>query len=194
MTPVKAFGTSDLFAVGIGFDLSGAYLLAQGLLLEPRLLLEKAQTRVGYNVASIVEGCRDRARGMVGVGSLVVGFVLQLVGYLASIENVQRGSGWSAEIVAVGLVAVAIGAVVLLAARPLVERETRRLVVRVAVESNDGYADVPLLSLAAHQLGEERRAGEPLGEALQRVYPLDGVKMAYSGGLEDDPGPVWPAR
>jgi hypothetical protein len=190
-----ALGTNDFFAAGIGFDIAGAYLLAQGLLLEPRLLLRTAQTRVGYNVARIVEGCRDRARAAVGLGALVVGFLLQLFGYLGSIGNLASGSGWQGELLALALVAAAIAGVVLLLAPQLIERETRRLVVEVALENTGGSAvDPVLLSLAAHRLGEERRVGEPLGDALRRVYPLDGLKLAFSGGLEEDRSSVWPAK
>lgn len=190
---MSALGTNDLFAAGIGFDIAGAYVLATGLMLEPRLLLEQGQSRWDYNIANIVEACRDRARGEVGISALVIGFLLQLLGYLASIENLKRGSGWQGELVALVLVAAAVGGVVLLVAPRVVERETRRLLVKVAKEHTGGSAADPvLLSLAAHQLGEERRVGEPLGDALRRVYPLDGVKLAYSGGLEDDNSPVWP--
>jgi hypothetical protein len=192
---MRALGTNDLFAVGIGFDLAGAYLLAQGLLLEPRLLLERAQMRVGYNIISIVEGCRDRARGAVGVAALVVGFLFQLLGYLASIENLEHGSGWPGELVALGFVAAAVGGTVLLFAPSAIDREIRRLLVQVARENAGGsVVDPVLLSLAAGRLGDKRRTGEPLGDALRRVYPLDGVKMAFSGGFEDDLGPGWPSR
>jgi hypothetical protein len=192
---VSALGTNDLFAAGIGFDLAGAYLLAKGLLLEPRLLLETAQMRAEYNVTRIVEGCRDRARGEIGVGALLLGFVLQLFGYLASIENVKHGSGWQAELIALGFVAAAVGGTVLLFAPRAIDRVTRRLLVQVARENTGGsVADPGLLSLAAGRLGEERRVGEPLGDALRRVYPLDGMSLAFSGGLEDDRSPVWPAR
>lgn len=174
---MESIGTSDLFAAGTGFDITGAVLLALGLLASPRLLLARGQAAIGFNSEAIVEACRDRARGIVGVIALSAGFVLQLVGYLASLENEPRGSGRTAVLVALLLAAAGVG-MTLMAARLYVGRAVRRLLVSVALVYNrEGRADAEFLVHAARHLGKEARGGESLAAFLRRVFPLDEVPL-----------------
>ena len=74
----------DAFIVGVAFDLLGGFLLASGLLADPRDMAHRASTFVGYNNAVVEREVRARTDGEAGLAMLVIGFVLQFVGYTAA--------------------------------------------------------------------------------------------------------------
>lgn len=83
---------TDLFLVGLAFDISGAILLAKGLLISPRAL-SKLNTWWGVSDGQHQDRCENRVAGEFGTGYLVVGFVFQAVGYSLDIAGVQGGTG-----------------------------------------------------------------------------------------------------
>jgi hypothetical protein len=106
---VSVVAYTDLFAAGLGFDITGAYLLATGL-------LTRADDFAGEFVASRntfawvnVRAAKDHADGRAGVIALCVGFLLQAVGYVLSIGGVAAHTeGARAALVALAFVAAAI--------------------------------------------------------------------------------------
>jgi hypothetical protein len=131
---------SDLFTVGVGFDLLGGFFLGRGLLASPREIVRRVGDRRfgGGNPALVVSQLKSRADGVIGLVLLGVGFVLQAGGYVVLIGGgaLQTGANRAAVaaglLVAAGMLALATG---LLAHRGL----TKRLVVEAArVEPESG--------------------------------------------------------
>jgi hypothetical protein len=83
---------TDLFLVGLAFDICGAVLLAKGLLISPRALY-KLNTYWGVGYGQHQDRCENRVDGEFGVGYLIVGFFLQAVGYSLDIAGVQSETG-----------------------------------------------------------------------------------------------------
>lgn len=81
---------SDLFVLGIGVELVGAWLLARGLLASPTVL--KSFSTVGaIGVGDVVDRARNRVDAAFGVVYLLIGFLAQLGGYLLQIAG-RHGS------------------------------------------------------------------------------------------------------
>jgi hypothetical protein len=85
---------ADLFLVGVVLDISGALLLAKGLLLSPRTL-SALNTNWGVGYGQHEDRCRNRVAGEFGVTYLTGGFVLQAVGYSLNIAGVPTNAGTS---------------------------------------------------------------------------------------------------
>jgi hypothetical protein len=83
---------ADLFLVGLAFDISGAILLAKGLLLTPRELA-MLHTNYGAGVGVHKDRCRNRVLGEFGVTYLTTGFVFQAVGYALQISGHHTATG-----------------------------------------------------------------------------------------------------
>lgn len=75
----------DIFVVGIGFDIAGAYLLAKGLLLSSEQIHELSSTYVGFSPRQIIGRADDKISSTVGVLGLIAGFVCQLIGYVLNL-------------------------------------------------------------------------------------------------------------
>jgi hypothetical protein len=111
-------GYTDLFAAGLGFDITGAVLVAKGLRTEPDAAVARMLAARNSFAAFTVRAAEDFADGKAGVFALVVGFVLQAVGYALSSGGVSRHTdGLSAAVVAVTCTAVAVAAAWFLARR-----------------------------------------------------------------------------
>ena len=134
---------TDLFIVGIGFDLSGAVLLAWGLLASPEDMVRFDMTFWGMS-GSIGRSIKDKVLGGIGVCYLVVGFLLQGVAYMLALADgtsVTRGSTRQAWIAAgVGVAAIAVSAGIARLAYPRLVKWQGRRAARVAV-FNTGFAD-----------------------------------------------------
>jgi len=76
---VTILSLDDVFTTGVAFDLLGGFLLARGLLADPRDMAHRASTRIGYNSAIVAREVRAQADGEAGLAMLVVGFLLQCV-------------------------------------------------------------------------------------------------------------------
>ena len=93
---MSVFALEDLFTVGLGFDIAGAYLLAKGLLATPsEIAKQRTFGYYSYNAPDTVAAARDRVDGSIGMRALLLGFLLQAVGYaigLATASNDEDGS------------------------------------------------------------------------------------------------------
>jgi hypothetical protein len=167
----------QLFAVGIGFDLAGAFLLARGLLASPRDIAQRTGTYFGSNTWATVSAAQDRVDAFGGLVALGVGFLFQAGGYVALLDHTFDPSPRLGKaIVGVGLAVLAFAVVVIAwraSRRPLVNRQ----VVEIAHYplDQDERLDLPLGPLL-QELG--RALGEPLGEGedsmsyLRRVFDV----------------------
>ena len=137
------FSLSDLFVVGIGFDLAGAFMLAKGLLMSPRQMLGGGLNAAGqgYSPATIYERARDFVDARTGICSLVVGFLLQAAGYLVLLStDVNETTGARKVIGAIVLALVAMGLVIGLHFWKR-DRMVRNTVKRVALAYSGGDWD-----------------------------------------------------
>jgi hypothetical protein len=84
-TDVVAFEITDLFVVGLGFDLVGAWLLARGLVAKPGVIVHRHMPYWGDGLIDPVPSfaaAEDRIDGRCGVGALLCGFGFQALGYV----------------------------------------------------------------------------------------------------------------
>lgn len=105
---MNCLSLTDLFLVGLALDITGAILLAKGLLLSPRALA-RLNTNWGVGYGQHEDRLRNRVDGAYGVRCLVVGFCLQAFGYLLAISGVSSETGTGRAIAGVALAAVAAG-------------------------------------------------------------------------------------
>jgi hypothetical protein len=98
---------ADLFLVGLVLDISGAVLLAKGLLLSPRTL-SKLNTYWGISHGQPRDRVDNRVAGEFGVAYLVLGFALQFVGYSLDVGGVSTKSGSERLLGALGMAAIAL--------------------------------------------------------------------------------------
>jgi hypothetical protein len=161
---LNAISWSDLSLMGIGLDIAGAVLLAQGLLMNDKQVIGVTRTILNFNPDHVVSRVEDRIAGSVGVGSIVVGVIAQLFGYAASLSvRPDAAASPSRGLLALLLAAVAIGLVWLLY---LATRSMRRrtLLIRIARYDND-------LTLQPHPYGGPLMA---LGRAAHMSPRLNG--------------------
>jgi hypothetical protein len=176
---VSALHVTDLFAVGIGFDIAGAYLLARGLLLKPhglyvRFTIAGADTR-------FVDEVRDRAMAVVGLAALVFGFTIQALGYALSlaVEPPDEKSVTSA-LVAIALATLAV--LVIVAGEKITRRRRLRslfLAVARADTTGDGPAGAPtvrILVTGAPEIGVEREHDESDEAYARRAFDVEHVR------------------
>jgi hypothetical protein len=89
------FALEDLFVVGIGFDIGGAWLLARGLLAGPAEIALRTASLWDGNPATTASQLEDRLNGTLGVGSLILGFSLQAVAYGIVVgQDDPSGGNW----------------------------------------------------------------------------------------------------
>jgi hypothetical protein len=124
---------NDLFAVGLGFDFAGAFILASGLLGASKgFAYRLTQSRNTLSWAN-VRAAEDRADGIAGTMLLVIGFTVQAVTYILIIGQGsarQTGGAW-AYIVSAACVLITAGAAILWARRTR-WRRIRRFLVELA--------------------------------------------------------------
>jgi hypothetical protein len=106
---VNHLSLADLFLVGLVLDVSGAVLLARGLLLTPREL-SRLNTYWGVGHGQHEDRVRNRVSGEFGVAYLVAGFLLQAAGYSFAIAGTPTRTGdgrllfaWAMALVVGGL-------------------------------------------------------------------------------------------
>src|SRR4051812_20636134 len=75
------FGALDLFMLGLGADITGAYVLAKGLLTSPSEQARRARSYYDVNPPLAIAQVKDRLDGEVGVCGLGLGFLAQAAGY-----------------------------------------------------------------------------------------------------------------
>jgi hypothetical protein len=182
------FATYDLFVVGGGLDLSGAVLLAAGLLTSPRKMVAGGlnAAAMGYSPETIHNNAVDHVDARSGVAVLVLGFALQALGYLIELgQMVHVPSGATEVVTALALTLVAIGMSI---GAHFIARDwmVRRLVGRVALAYCDGSWDdgsTRMLLQVGRKAGWITAAEHPLAASddllfnqrlpvIQRVYGI----------------------
>ena len=83
----------DLFLVGLVLDITGALLLARGLLISPQAIASIAATLWGGNPEAARDRCRNRVDAEFGALYLALGFALQVIGYSLEIGGISSDTG-----------------------------------------------------------------------------------------------------
>jgi hypothetical protein len=213
-TGVVEFEITDLFVVGLGFDLVGAWLLAHGLIAKPSVIVHRHWP---YWPDGLIDplpsfaAAEDHVDGQCGVVALVVGFAFQAVGYvldLAAQGDSQQSTGRA--LTALALLAIAAGFAVVMWHR-IRPRLLHGLLVEMARwEAHHGMQDPvrndnanpAVLVRWEYSLGIPRREGEDDRAYAKRVYRLadadlaDPSRRAREGGrpARQRPRPTVPAR
>jgi hypothetical protein len=168
---------TDLFVVGLGVELVGAWLIARGL-LAPLWVVKSFGTWGGIGSAAVVDRARNRVDAFFGVLFLGAGFLAQLAGYLAEIhgDHLAHGDGLLGD--SLILLAAALG--IPLGAWGLLHRRAlRAMLVEIAFTPlrADGTKEAESREKSLERLGEYARIlrhGAKLDEGtdpyLRQVY------------------------
>jgi hypothetical protein len=155
-------GVTDLFTIGLGCDVAGAYLLSRGLLATPgQIARQQVFAYYGYNAANGVAGAEDRYDASLGLRALGAGFALQAVAYAISLST-DRGDaeGVAAAATAVAL-AIASAGVVMYIWRARRERAVRNTLIDVACcDGSGGEMNLPSAAMLV-AFGREIARGNP---------------------------------
>jgi hypothetical protein len=109
-----AFALEDLFALGLGCDIAGGILLARGLLSTPETIARRATSFYGVSPPTAVAMAQDNVDSRVGLGALLLGFLLQAAGYALQVSRDRSPTdGSTADAVAV-LALVVLGCAVVI--------------------------------------------------------------------------------
>jgi hypothetical protein len=141
------FTLADLFVVGVALDITGAALLARGLLTRPDLIGKLSGSYWDWNARDAVDRVRNRVDAEFGVAFLVAGFLLQFVGYVLELLGVSISNGAVRAAVAGGLALIASAAAYACWKRLQGQRVLRTLV------------QVALAHEGSGEQGDEKRAG-----------------------------------
>jgi hypothetical protein len=104
---------TDLFLVGLVLDVTGAYILAKGLLVSPQRVRELMAThQFGGEATPGVEEShfQNRIDAEIGVAYIALGFMFQVVGYVLELGGVHSASGTTRLLVGIGLALAALTA------------------------------------------------------------------------------------
>jgi hypothetical protein len=94
---------TDLFLVGLALDITGAVLLARGLLLSPANIRWVSGTVWGVSEGQLLDRCRNRVYGEFGVVYLFLGFLFQAAGYSFEVAGDNPDSGHGRLLAALAL-------------------------------------------------------------------------------------------
>lgn len=171
---VVALSVEDISAVGLGFDIAGACLLARGVLLSPAQIGRSA-TYSGLASAGAVT-LRDRVDAEVGVSLLVLGFVLQAIGYVAQEAGMAAGpDGADAAVLFAVITAVSVAAG-FATYRLLAPLRMKRVALAAALShSAPDEPDGKWLMYWGGAIGETAHPGETQGAYAMRVWGVSGV-------------------
>jgi hypothetical protein len=176
------FAVMDLFVVGLGFDLVGAWLLARGLIAKPEIIVMRNASYWASNAPSALASAQDRIDGLFGVGSLLLGFMLQALGYVLDLAGVGTTTADSSArtLTALGLLTVAV--VLALGAWRLSHNGLLRVLLTEMAywqptradeaPTRQDRANPTNLAYWAHNLGDPRRPGEDDWAYAKRVFDL----------------------
>jgi len=180
------FVVTDLFVVGLGFDLVGAWLLARGLIAKPGIIVSRNTAYWGSNAPSGFAAAEDRTDGQFGVASLLFGFVLQALGYvldLAGGASGEHSTGRALTALALLVIAVCVTLATWRGVRP---RMLRALLAEMAhwhATSADKpptrrpLADADQLASWAPGLGNLRQDDEDNWTYAKRIFGLSDADL-----------------
>jgi hypothetical protein len=179
---------SDVFAIGIGFDIAGAYLLAKGLLMSDEQVLGLARTYWDGSPDQVVARVDDRIAGATGLVGLVAGFIFQLAGYFIS-SSIAEVSQATSFMRGVATVVFAIGAIAVVAIAYVIARpgQRRRLLIRLArYDQHSRLQPLPygfyLLTFGRAARMPPPRDGESQADYAKRVWRVPAI---IEGGPRD---------
>ena len=170
----------DVFAVGIGLDIAGAFLLAKGLLLSTRQIRSLSAMYWDFSAPDVVARVEDKVSTQIGVAALALGFICQLTGYVL---GALLSSNPSPSVVRAGsviaLALLAIGIVLLIYSLVLPHRR-RCLLIDFAHYDNQGRKhDHPygayLLILGIRGLDMPSLTDESQPDYARRVWHVDQI-------------------
>lgn len=179
---------TDFFVVGIGLDIVGAWLVARGLLLPPPAL-KTFGTHAGIGAADVVDRARNRVDAQFGVGLLLLGFAIQLVGYLLILGGTQSGHG-AGHLSAGTAVLVLSMLTAYLAWYLLHQRLLKRTLVRIAGAplriageelTQEREENIASLARYAKAAGWQRRPHEHDETHVKRVFGANAIGRASIG-------------
>jgi len=128
----------DIFAVGIGLDIAGAFLLAKGLLLSTRQIRNLSATYFDFSGPEVVARVEDKVSTQIGVAALGLGFMCQLTGYVLGAllsSNPPPSVLRAGAVIALALLAIG---VVLLGYSIVLPHSRRRLLIDFASYDGQG--------------------------------------------------------
>ena len=169
----------DLFTAGIGFDLGGAYLLARGLINPPSELVRLAGSFWGSNRFQAINVAKSRLDAIAGVAGLFAGFILQAVGYVASLSASHVTRTGVEEAAAGALLALLTLAVMLSAGAAYRRFRLIPLLVEMGRWTLDDerreYPSASLLPGWIEALGHDRQDGEDDLAFVRRVAHIENL-------------------
>lgn len=173
-----ALALQDFFAIGLGLDLAGGYLVARGLLTSDADMAT-ARTFAGWGAQMTVMRARDRIDATFGLLYLGFGFLLQIVGYAAQLARPHTVRPSRGAAVGFLLLTAAALALALLAHSRAAPGRVRALALRVTLlDGNALPRELPaareLLDLGV-ELGDDAREGESYGAYARRVWGIESV-------------------
>ena len=160
---------TDLFLVGVALDISGAILLAKGLLLSPRELA-RLNTFWGVGYGQHEDRCRNRVAGEFGVAYLVCGFILQAAGYLLAVSGTPDETG-SARVVVAVVLALVVGGIAWAAWGLLHQLRIEALL--AAIEREGPAASREINEATEQREKTEADTGESLDKSATAPPPAD---------------------
>jgi hypothetical protein len=176
------FSSEDLFLLGLGLDMAGAYLVSRGLLQSVPRLAGAGGTIWALETPRIPAAIEDRIRGIVGLGTLVLGFAVQAAGYVLIVKNgkIHFHSGGRQALVGLGCALVA-GFGILLLERLARPRWRDRKLIKVTRFDPDIKALRPLplahlLRSCGEDTGKPRLEGETDVQYCRRVFNAEAVE------------------
>jgi hypothetical protein len=104
---VNFLSLTDLFVAGLALDITGAWLLAKGLLISPVSIANVSATLWGGNPETARDRCANRVDAEFGLAYLVIGFFLQAIGYSLEISGVETQTGLERLVAALAMALVA---------------------------------------------------------------------------------------
>jgi hypothetical protein len=163
---MDVFTVADLFVVGIALDLVGAYLHSRGLLASHPILALRATSYWDGNPHTAVGLAEDRVDGRFGVRYLVLGFAVQVVGYVLDLAFDPSADASAARAFVALVLAVAAGTAAYGLWRHARPDQLKRTLVEIAHYDTSRATERPL-----------RRDGPYLGQLLNlgraAGYPAD---------------------
>jgi hypothetical protein len=169
------FSIDDLFTVGAGLDVAGAYVLGRGLLASPATIVRRSN--IPYGGSSFATGAgqiADRVDAIAGIATLVTGFTVQASAYVLLIGfDLSGGRGWARGLAA-SACAVAAVATALTADRCTRWPRLRRQIVEYARHDPTGDRHVH------PSAGTLIRLGQEFGRYPQGKEPFPGGGASYA--------------
>jgi hypothetical protein len=159
------FDITDMFALGLGCDLAGGYLLARGLLRSPRAIRRRA-TYNGIYPGGLIDDAEDRVVASIGIWALLGGFGVQALAYTLVLGFGSSSSAGSLCQALVGVAATGVPLAAILGAEAATHRHrVDAVLVRAAHEDpaagvTRDEPDVEMLArVAEYRAADDRRYG-----------------------------------